>query len=64
MSERIAPATEELTWEYDTVGSEGIGNIRDYLYRRRKLGWKLFWIEGTSLHFRRPVGRPVGRMAA
>ena len=44
---------EEIDWDYQTVTTEKIRSVREYLYRRRKEGWKLFYIEGRKLHFRR-----------
>lgn len=48
---------EDIEYEYQSQDAGSLADIRGYLYRRRRAGWMLFWIEGKSLHFRRRVRR-------
>lgn len=53
----------DLSYDYQTACSEELSDIRGYLYQKRKQGWKLYWIEGRSLHFRRRRTDGVARAA-
>lgn len=54
----------DLDYEYLTRDSEELSDIRGYLYRKRKQGWNLYWIEGRSMHFRRRRSELGGGLAA
>jgi hypothetical protein len=59
---RIAPG--EIDYEYETAFAGEVPDVRGYLLDRRRQGWKLFWIEGRSLHFRRRTEKEGAALAA